>query len=257
MSRSAPPPPRLRALTARLAHWQQSLDQRSPRERLMMGAVGLALALALGDALWLSPGLAAHQRARAEHRLAQSTQAQLQLDMQRLALQKAQRLQQQRADLATWRARAHQTDAALQAHERMLIGPEQMLGLLEGLLQQQARAGANGAGRPPVRVRGMQSLPRTDLLGAGMVAAGAAAAPPASASAAALPGGPLPSLYRHGVELTLEGGFTDLLAYLNALEALPQRLLWGSLALQVQQHPTSVLTLRLYTLSRDRHWLAL
>jgi MSHA biogenesis protein MshJ len=39
------------------------------------------------------------------------------------------------------------------------------------------------------------------------------------------------------------------------MEALPQRVLWGSVSLKVEQHPKSVLTLRVYTISRERHWL--
>ena len=44
-------------------------------------------------------------------------------------------------------------------------------------------------------------------------------------------------------------------SYLQAMEALPQRVLWGSVSLKVEQHPKSVLTLRVYTISRERHWL--
>mgnify|MGYP000045780683 CR=1 FL=1 len=58
-----------------------------------------------------------------------------------------------------------------------------------------------------------------------------------------------------GVELVLEGGFADLLSYLRAMESLPQRVLWGSVSLKVEQHPRSVLTVRVYTLSRDPNWL--
>ena len=57
------------------------------------------------------------------------------------------------------------------------------------------------------------------------------------------------------MELVLEGGYADLLGYLKAMEALPQRVLWGAINLKVEQHPRSVLTLRVYTLSRDRAWL--
>ena len=64
-----------------------------------------------------------------------------------------------------------------------------------------------------------------------------------------------PTLYRHGIELTLEGGFADLVSYLDALEDMPQRLLWGAMRLKVAQHPRALLTLRVYTLSFDGHWL--
>lgn len=249
MSRPLPATPAWRALLARWGRWQQSFDGRSMRERVLLGATGLAMTLALADMLWLSPAAAALKKARQEHISALDSQARLQQDLQHLELKASQLARQQRADLDSWRARARDTEAALQAHERTLIGPDQMVALFEGLLAQQERP--PGAGRQPVRVRGMQSLPRTDLLAAATNAGPAANAPVTSASASPPA---LPSLYRHGLELTLEGSFGDLLAYLTALEALPQRLQWGSLSLQVQQHPTSVLTLRLHTLSRDRHW---
>ena len=62
-------------------------------------------------------------------------------------------------------------------------------------------------------------------------------------------------MYRHGVELTVEGSYADLLAYVRAIEAMPQRVLWAGMQLKVEQHPKVLLSLRLYTLSLDRSWL--
>jgi MSHA biogenesis protein MshJ len=76
---------------------------------------------------------------------------------------------------------------------------------------------------------------------------------PAAAAASATG----PTLYRHGVELSVEGSYADLLSYLQALEALPQQLLWGNLELKVEQYPRVVLTLRLYTLSLASAWVEL
>ena len=101
-----------------------------------------------------------------------------------------------------------------------------------------------------------QTLGRSDLLApAGNADSGAAAAANPAGAAGAAANDSRPGLYRHGVELVLEGGYADLLSYLRAMEALPQRVLWGSVSLKVAQHPTSVLTLRVYTISRERHWL--
>jgi MSHA biogenesis protein MshJ len=94
-----------------------------------------------------------------------------------------------------------------------------------------------------VRVRAIQTLPRTEV---------GAAAPATNAKAPADTAG---ALYRHGVELTIEASYADALAYLRAIEAMPQRVLWGGLQLKVEHHPKVVLTLRLYTLSQDRNWL--
>jgi MSHA biogenesis protein MshJ len=88
---------------------------------------------------------------------------------------------------------------------------------------------------------------------AGVAAPEAASAASAPADAAQQPAGPV--LYRHGVELTVDGSYADLLTYLKALEAMPQRVLWGGVQLKVEQHPKATLTLRLYTLSLSRTWL--
>ncbi|MBP6901002.1 MAG: type II secretion system protein M [Burkholderiaceae bacterium] len=238
-------------LRDRLRPWQQRFDARTPRERVLLIAVAAVLSLALADALWLSPASQAWSQARREHQAALAAQAQLQADLQRLAQLATQRQQQDRAELTAWRQRVRETDSALRSHEASLVGPDQMLDLLDHVL----------AGHGQVRVRAMRSLGRTDLLalpapGTPATAATPAAAASAAASLAGSDAAP-PSLYRHGVELVLEGSYIDLLAYLRALEALPQHLLWGGLQLKVGQHPTTVLTLRLYTLSRDRNWIAI
>lgn len=64
------------------------------------------------------------------------------------------------------------------------------------------------------------------------------------------------NIYRHGLEVRLAGNYADLLGYVTELERTPQRLLWGGMALSVTAYPRSELTLTVYTLSRDRDWLA-
>lgn len=59
-------------------------------------------------------------------------------------------------------------------------------------------------------------------------------------------------LYRHGVELTLKGGYFELTQYLADLERLPARLLWGPAEMQVEKYPEVRLTLQLHVLSPER-----
>lgn len=218
--------------------------QRQPRERLLIIAAALALLLVLADQLWLSPAWRSYQAARSAQAMARQQQQGLLADVQQLQNQDAAQVRQQQADLQQWRQRLRDGDAALRDHADSLVGPDAMRDLLDRLL---ARHGE-------VRVRAMRSLGRSDLLAPG--AAATAAAPPAAASGSATGAAPTDGgLYRHGLELVLEGGYADLLAYLQAMEALPQRVLWGAVNLKVEQHPRSVLTLRVYTLSRDRAWL--
>jgi len=232
----AAPATRWRALLRRF-------DQCSQRERQLLIAAGCALALMAADALWLGPALAAFKTARGQQQAATTALSTLQTDVRQLQDQGSALAREQQAELATWRQRVRDGDATLNSQQDLLVGPDRMVGLLEHLL---ARHGE-------LRVRALRSLGRADLLAA--ATANAAAAPGAAASATTATEAATPTLYRHGVELVIEGGFAELMAYLRAVEALPQRVLWGSVSLKVEQHPKSVLTLRVYTLSRERHWL--
>jgi len=251
----------LLARAAPLARWralQRGFDQRVARERLLLIAAAAALALMLAHSLWLGPALKSFRAARDQQVLAQAALQGLHAEVARLADQGSQQALARQSELTGWRQRVREGEAALRQHQDSLVGPDRMIGLLDNLL---ARHG-------DVRVRTMRSLGRSDLLAqaptntsAGANANTNATAPPAASPAGAplAPGAataePRPSLYRHGVELVLEGGYADLLSYLQAMEALPQRVLWGSVSLKVEQHPKSVLTLRVYTISRERHWL--
>ena len=237
------------ALLGSAAPWralQRRFDTCAPRERLLLIGASAAVVLMLADQLWLGPALKQFRAARqqlAETRHALDTLAQ---DVQAQVSRHAANTRSQQGELASWRQRVRDSDAALRRHEDSLVGPDRMLELLDQWLSRHG----------PVRVRAMQSLGRSDLLAPGSANANANASAPAKPAAPADPANPpLPSLYRHGVELVLEGGYPDLLQTLKALEALPQHVLWGSVSLRVDQHPRSVLTLRVYTISRDRHWL--
>ena len=250
----------LAGLLAQARTLQRRFDQRVQRERLLLMTAAAALALLAADALWLGPALVEFNTARRQQQEALATLTTLKADAQTLRAQGSAQARHQQAELDSWRQRVRSGDAALRRHEDALVGPDHMLALLSQLLVRQG----------PVRVRALRSLGRHDLLQPAAGQAPDAPAPAATAAAGGSPAGansqpgepanspanaPPATLYRHGVELELEGGFNDLLAYLLAAEALPQRMLWGSISLKVALHPTSVLTLRVYTLSRDRHWL--
>ncbi len=234
--------PRWRAL-------QRRFDQCAPRERLLLIGAAAALVFMAADALWLGPALSVWRAAQRQQQASSAALQALQDETRTLTERGSSQLRQQQTELAHWRQRVRDGDQALRQHEDALVGSDQMLDLLGQLLRRHGE----------VRVRAMTSLGRTDLLAASPTLSPTDSGTKPDAATAAPPGTPPapPSLYRHGVELVLEGGFADLLQTLQALEALPQRVLWGSLSLKVEQHPKSVLTLKVYTISRDRHWLEL
>lgn len=62
-------------------------------------------------------------------------------------------------------------------------------------------------------------------------------------------------LYRHGLELTLQGDFFNTLQYLKGLESLPWRIHWDSIDYQVKEHPMAETRIQVYTLSFEQDWL--
>jgi MSHA biogenesis protein MshJ len=98
-----------------------------------------------------------------------------------------------------------------------------------------------------VQLISLRNLPGTSLSpGAG--------APTGAAGGPARPGGAR-EVFRHTVELSVSGGYFDLLDYLAALERMPQRVFWDGFELSVAQYPQSVLKLTIYTLSLEKSWL--
>lgn len=62
-------------------------------------------------------------------------------------------------------------------------------------------------------------------------------------------------LYRHGVEMQLQGGYLATLEYLKQLEQLQWRFQWQALQFEVDEYPTGMVTLEVYTYSTEKDWL--
>jgi MSHA biogenesis protein MshJ len=146
----------------------------------------------------------------------------------------------ERAKLRELEKRIAEAEKSIAATRAKLVSPQRMPELLRQVL---ARHGQ-------VRLVSLQVVPGA--------AVGAPAAPaPAAPAAKPAPGGkpapaaPQVALYRHGVEIAVRGDYFGLLRYVADLEALPWSLGWGSLSVELRQHPEVELRLTLYTLSAD------
>jgi MSHA biogenesis protein MshJ len=64
-------------------------------------------------------------------------------------------------------------------------------------------------------------------------------------------------LYQHGLELTIEGSYTDLVSYLDQLEHAPYKIYWRELDLKVDPKGQPVTRVRFFTLSRGPTWMTL
>lgn len=62
-------------------------------------------------------------------------------------------------------------------------------------------------------------------------------------------------VYRHAMAITLQGDYFSTLNYLKALENLPWRIHWDSIAYQVKDYPMAETRIQVYTLSFEEDWL--
>lgn len=124
-------------------------------------------------------------------------------------------------------------EAPLETAQQSLVSPEKSVFLLGELLAQ----------NPRLRLISLKTLPATTALENKADLAGA--------------GTPVASLvYKHGMQMTIEGNYHDLQQYLAALEKLPWRMVWGEADFRVDEYPKIVLSLTLYTLSLEKVWLS-
>lgn len=223
----------LRRLWARAAGRYAALSR---REQMLLAAVLVLAPLLIADSLLLEP-----QRKRilaSERSITQQSAAANDLQNQVATLQQQLQLDPDAAaksQIAALQGEQQRLEAELLAMGSHLVRPEEMNGLLERLL-------ARHAG---LRLLSLKTLKPESVLGG---KPGAAMDKPA---------GERFDLYRHGVEIRVEGSFAELQSYLEQLEQSPQRLLWEQLQYQVGDYPKAEMTLMVYTLSADRSWLAL
>jgi len=212
-------------MTAALSVWW---GRRNRRERVLALLVPLAALLLAADWLWLAPLRA--QGAALQRELAAAV---AQLDqMRQLAAEHGRGDSDRNERERSLEARRAAAEQAVRAAQIDLLPPQRMAEHLGDLLRE----------HPRLRVLGAATLPPAPLEPAA-----------AEGSAAQVRG----ALYRHGLELRIEGPYLDLLAYLTAIEERPQRVYWRELEMTVDALGQPVARITLFTLSREATWLKL
>lgn len=225
-------------MRARIATW---LARRTLRERLLAAASVLVLVGFVFDATVAAPHRARDRALRAQIKAQEQAIAELQ---QRAQEQSAQNDQLLRERIDALAARRNHAEQVIRDAQVDLIAPQDMGRQLQALL----------ARHPHLRVVAMSTQPPTPLGEA--PARAAMAATPASATASPT-ARPASGLYQHGVEVTVEGRYLDLLDWLQALENAPYRIYWRELDMQVNSAGVPVTRIALFTLSREAVWMRL
>lgn len=208
-------------------------DAFSSRERGMIAAAAIGGAIMIGFTLLVDPVSASNRNLRQSIERQNADAAGLQAQISLLEAQlRSDPDAGRKAEIQELTQAVRATSEQLEKLASALVPPERMNAVLESILKR----------NPGLRLVSFKTLAPSGLL----------------ASKNEKEGAPREfELFRHGVEIRLEGSFADLHAYLAQLEQGPQKLLWGEARLTVTEHPKAMLTLVVYTLNSDKAWLAI
>jgi MSHA biogenesis protein MshJ len=217
-----------------LDEYAKRLDARNKRERVLIFFAGVAVLVAFLYGLGVAPAL--ERRNTMNLRIADQTSQLVTGQTQKTELE--QQLRQDpdgalRDRIAVRKSDIAKIDAQLAGLERSLVPPERMGAVLQDLVGQD----------PHVRIVRLHNIAATPLV------EGAA---PAQAKPGA--GGVGRHVFKHAVQVTVEGNYLDLLAYVARLEKQPWQVYWGHTKM-VADYPKVQIELTLYTLSLDKNWL--
>jgi MSHA biogenesis protein MshJ len=144
-------------------------------------------------------------------------------------------------------------ETQLSGLQNTLISPDKMPELLRSLLKKNGK----------LQLVELKTLPTKGLLEAESVDKKATASASENNSTNKVDTGKQDSpVFKHGVEITVEGHYLDLLEYVSDLEKMPWHVLWSKAVLNEEQPignvwPTNRLKLTVYTLSLDKTWLSI
>lgn len=213
-------------MNATVKRYVERIDNATLRERALLFAAAALVLIFLVNAALINPLRYTQRRLSADIAQRESELRTVRSELQRMAQTRATdpdarnrtRAAELRTDLAA-------LDERIAAEQRRFTSPQRMREVLEEMLERDKR----------LRLVDLKTLPITDL--------------------SATQGQAGRRVFRHGVELTLAGGYLDLHAYLKVLEGLSTQLYWGRAEMSVTGYPVATLKLTVYTLSFDQAWM--
>jgi MSHA biogenesis protein MshJ len=222
------------------------IDALSERERIIVFGAAVLVVLFVMTTLFISPSVTRIKTLTVQMQQQQTELAALKQQVQALESGQASPEALNRAHLDNLQQQIAAANSEIQGMQENLVPAEKMNKLLQDMLSR----------NPRLQLVAMRTLPASTLVTppatqttATPPAAGAATAQPASAP------GIEDNIFKHGVEITLEGSYVDLHDYLKRIEQLPWRMFWARAELDAKDYPRLRLKLTIYTLSLDKAWL--
>ena len=213
----------------------RKFDALSMRERVMVFAAVISAIVFVGYQFGLSGLLHHNFRLSAQIGQHETEAAMAQQQTRILAGSLAQDPNEAvRQQLTGLKEQIEERDLTMRGVQKGLVPPTRMAAVLENMLNRSQN----------VRLVSLKTLPVSTLV--------ERPAGDGKAEAAALDEH---QVYKHGVEITLQGNYLDLMDYLAKLEKLPWQMFWARTRMDASDYPQVRVTLTLYTLSLDKAWL--
>lgn len=220
-------------------YWEKfsnKVDDLALRERVLIFAAAAFLLVTLVNTLFLDPLLAQQKKLSAQVKQQQEKTKEIQAQIEALLdAKKGDAISPERARLSLLKKQIAEGDEYLKASRERLVQPDKMAGVLEQVLNR------NGN----LRLVSLKTLPVTPL-----IEQNEEASDPQAVAVS-----PDRQVFKHGVQITVQGNYLDMVQYLSALEKLPVQMFWGTAKMNVVKHPAAELTLTIYTLSLDKTWM--
>ena len=224
------------------------IDAMSLRERVIIFAIAVLILVLLINAALLDPQYAKQSKLSQQIKEQQAKIADIQNQIQqRVKAQENDPDYDIRVRMQALRQRAQQMNDALGDVQKGLVPPDRMTALLESVLKKNDK----------LLLLSLKTLPVKRLNDA--VDADEKPAPDALtiSSLADEETDAVKGVFKHTVELKVQGSYMDMMAYMKSLEDMPWQIFWGNAELTVDDYPKATLTLTLFTLSLDKKWLNL
>ena len=213
------------------------IDALTLRERVFIFSSVVVAVVAFLHAFFIDAELQKERRLRSAIAQRQAEIKSLEAQLAKVAVSRANDPDRARRErLADVRAQLAEAEKQIGAEERKFTAPAQMKRVIEEMLARNRN----------VQLVAMRTLATTSI---------AEAKAPAGQKPAAKPTPGERLIYRHGVEVTVSGGYVDLMRYLGQLELLPSQLYWSALDLDASRYPSHTLKIVVYTLSLDPSWM--
>lgn len=227
------------------------IDARGERERALLALCIFAVIVVIGMNLVIAPMQKNIALTTTKHKQNEERASILRQQIETLRLnQKADIDAEVKHQITEYERQNSSLLQQLREYENKLVPAAEMDVLLERVLKQNKSLRLISLKSFPVVNVLQQTTP--DVSDAGPASMPAVTADPELRKSVVKDG-----LFKHEVELVVEGNYLDLLSYLQGLESLPQRLYWKQSHLRVVEYPQSRLVLRVFTLSLEDKWLDL